>query len=35
LSGAIHDQELVLEEKRLREQGTDAARSEEADQGSK
>ena len=32
--GAIHDQELVLEEKRLRNYGTGAARSEQAGQGS-
>jgi hypothetical protein len=32
--GAIHDQELVLEEKRLRNDGTGAARSEQAGQGS-
>ena len=30
----IHDQELVLEEKRLRNDGTDAARTEQAGQGS-
>jgi hypothetical protein len=32
--GAIQDQELVLEEKRLRNDGTSAARSEQASQGS-
>ena len=32
LPGAIHDQELVLEEKRLRNYGTDAARSEQPGQ---
>src|SRR6516164_5091660 len=32
--GAIHDQELVLEEERLRNYGTGAARSEQAGQGS-
>jgi len=31
--GAIQDQELVLEEKRLRNDGTSAARSEQAGQG--
>ena len=31
---SIHDQELVLEEKRLCDYGTDAARSEQAGQGS-
>jgi len=35
LPGAIHDQELVPEEKRLRNYGADAARSDQADQGSK
>jgi hypothetical protein len=34
LPGAIHDQELVLEEKRLCNYGTDAARSEQAGQDS-
>jgi hypothetical protein len=29
LPGAIHDQELVFEEKRLRDYGTDAARTEQ------
>src|SRR6516164_9111362 len=32
--GAMHDQELVLEEERLRNYGTGAARSEQAGQGS-
>jgi len=32
LPGAIHDQELVLEEKRLRDYGTDPARTEQASQ---
>jgi hypothetical protein len=32
LPGAIHDQELVLEEKRLRDYGTDAAGTEQASQ---
>jgi hypothetical protein len=32
LPGAIHDQELVLEEKRLRDYGTDAARTEQPSQ---
>jgi hypothetical protein len=32
--GAIQDQELVLEEKRLRNDGAGAARSEQASQGS-
>jgi len=35
LPGAIQEQELVFEEKRLRNDGTDTARSEQADQGSK
>jgi hypothetical protein len=35
LPGAIHDQELVPEEKRLRNYGTDVARTEQAGQGSK
>jgi len=35
LPGAIHDQELVLEEKRFRNQGTDAARSKQPGQGGK
>ncbi len=35
MPGAIHDQELVPQEKRLRNYGADAARSEQADQGSK
>ena len=30
--GAIHDQELVFQEKRLRDQGTDATRSEQPGQ---
>ena len=34
MPGAIQDQELVLEEKRLRNDGTSAARSEQASQGS-
>jgi len=34
LPGAIQDQELVFEEKRLRNDGTDTARSEQADEGS-
>src|SRR6266566_4841050 len=34
LPGAIHDQELVLDDKRLRNYGTDAARTEQASQGS-
>jgi len=33
LPGAIHDQDLVPKEKRLRNWGTDAARSEQAGQG--
>src|ERR1035441_3233065 len=32
LPGAIHDQELVLEEKRLRDYGTDPARTEQPSQ---
>jgi hypothetical protein len=32
--GAIHDQELMFEKKRFRNNGTDTARSEQADQGS-
>jgi hypothetical protein len=32
LPGAIHDQELVFEEKRLRNDGTDAARTEQPSQ---
>jgi hypothetical protein len=32
LPGAIHDQELVFQEKRLRDQGTDATRSEQPGQ---
>ena len=32
LAGAIHDQELVFQEKRLRDQGTDATRSEQPGQ---
>jgi hypothetical protein len=35
MPGAIHDQKLVPEEKRLRNYGADAARSEQADQDSK
>jgi hypothetical protein len=34
LPGAIHDQELVFQEKRLRDQGTDATRSEQPGQRS-
>jgi hypothetical protein len=33
LPGAVHGQELVFEKKRLRDQGTDAARPEQAGQG--
>ena len=33
MPGAIHDQELVLEEKRLCHYGPDAARTEQAGQG--
>ena len=33
LPGAVHDQELVFEEKRLRNYGTDAARSDQTGQG--
>jgi hypothetical protein len=32
LPGAIHNQELVFEEKRLRDDGTDAARTEQPSQ---
>jgi len=32
LPGAIHDQELVLEEKRFRDYGTDATRTEQPSQ---
>ena len=32
VAGAIHDQELVFQEKRLRDQGTDATRSEQPSQ---
>jgi hypothetical protein len=35
LAGAIQEQELVFEEKRLSNDGTRTARSEQADQGSK